>query len=567
MFGTPLPSSTVDVITMKSATVNLRDGSQYDSLITSNAKMYLSTIAIGQVTSSDLTSTVAGLGSVPYLSSYAIYGSNDAGYVLKSTVQGLNTTLSTGYTTINSASISSMSQFTSIIQLQSTILFATGTAPTQSTIQYSYDGSNWNSISNGGFEYGANAIGYLKGIWVATGQVDGSASKIGSIQYSLNDGASWNSNVSGGFSGGSCVGTNNTLFFVGGRTQTDSQNGSIQYSTDVLHWNNNVSGGFQRGCSCFGWNGSLLLAGGGSGDGFQSLGAIQNSTDGSNWSSNITGYSDRVRGIAWNGSYWVSVGNGASQPPYSIQTSTDGIYWNQIASGGFIRYGSAVAWNGVMWVAVGTYFDNSFSNENIQYSYDGSNWFYSVSGAFYGGDDPAGNYFGGGTGIVWDTKNSIWVASGIVGTSKLNTLKYSYDGSNWLSSISGGFTGASIFRATSIAVKPYTFIYDISTNTLDFSLSGQQYATTPQHQIIASISTISLDNTLFVNKYTCTVGINTLNTTATLTVGRSAILENTLSVGSFLTISTISSIQTLSGYGRLYYNPTTKCMSVGTINP
>jgi hypothetical protein len=566
MFGTPLPSSTVDVITMKSATVNLRDGSQYDPLITSNARVYLSTIAIGQVTASNLTSTVLGLGSIPYLSSYAIYGSNDAGYVLKSTVQGLASSLSTGYTTITTATISSTSEFISVYSKQSTFLFATGTAVGQSTIQYSFNGSNWNSISTGGFQYGANAIGYSKNAWVATGQYDGSASELGSIQFSF-DGVNWNNNRSGGIRAGKCVGTTDTLTFVGGLTASRSASGSIQYSSDFITWNSNLTGGFAGNdeCRCFSLNGPVLLAGGYIYD-TPNVNGIQYSTDGCNWNVNVSGSSGGTFGIAWNGSYWVSVGRGIARPQFSIQISRDGSNWFNCVSGGFSNYGSAVAWNGSMWVAVGVFRNNSFSNQNIQYSYDGSNWFNSVSGAFFGGDDPSGNYGGGGTGIVWDQTNSMWVATGIVGSSQLNTIKYSYDGSNWFNIVSGGFTGASIFRATSIAVYPYSNINDITTNTLNFSLSGQPYDTTKtQHQIVASISTLSFDTTLFLNNYTSTVGINTSNTTAILTVAGSAVLQ-TLSVSSFVTINTLSSIRSASGYGRLYYNPTTKTMTVGSIN-
>jgi hypothetical protein len=129
---------------------------------------------------------------------------------------------------------------------------------------------------------------------------------------------------------------------------------------------------------------------------------------------------------------WVVVGNTATDAQ-TIKYSSDGITWTNSSGLGFESQGFGIAWNGRMWVAVGS---DLFSNPNtIQYSFDGITWVASSSGGFNG----AG---GGGKGVAWNGR--MWVAVG-VGATAAATIQYSYDGINWSNSTSGGFSGGAGF--------------------------------------------------------------------------------------------------------------------------
>ena len=86
-------------------------------------------------------------------------------------------------------------------------------------------------------------------------------------------------------------------------------------------------------------------------------------------------FSTRGRGIAWNGSMWVAVGEGTN----SIAYSYDGVAWNGLGTSIFSTGGYGVAWNGSMWVVVGQG-GNSYAT-----SPDGINWTgRGTSGLSYG---------------------------------------------------------------------------------------------------------------------------------------------------------------------------------------
>jgi len=500
----------------------------------SYGQLYFSTTIRGQITTSNLTSTVQGLGTAGYISSL----STATERLFNSTLLGLETVLYTDTSIVTTTYTNTVSPFSIDYTNPTapTLFVASGIDQIIGSLQYSSDGSNWNSNSSGGFQYGANGIGKIRSTWIATGQYDTNGTKLGSIQVSTN-GSKWLLNTSGGFQVGFCVlGGTSPMLLVGGNVNTAL--GSIQYGFDGITWNSNVSGGFNDGCKCLGWNGSYWLAGGPI-PAF-GTGAIQKSVDGSNWTSNLTGLSAGVNGVAWNGSYWVAVGRGVAQPLYSIQVSRDGVNWSNIQSGGFINYGGAVAWNGTMWVAVGTYLDGSTnSNANIQYSYDGLNWSNSVSGAFYG---TVGPFLGGGTGIVWDTQKSLWVATGLDTTSVSASIKYSKDGSNWFNSVTGGFTGGGINKGNAIYTPTLTYNPTIVLNSLQLNLSYQPVPLQPTtHAITVFQSTLALDTTVYINPTISSIGIRTNPSSNNVLT-----IQGTCSFYSTLSISTLASVQSIS---------------------
>jgi hypothetical protein len=129
--------------------------------------------------------------------------------------------------------------------------------------------------------------------------------------------------------------------------------------------------------------------------------------------------------------------------------------------------------------------------------------------------------------------------------------------------LSGGFTsGYSVAFSKNSSLVP-----DIATQDLNFYTSGQPEALTitSKHQIRTSGPLLNMDYTMYINKTTKQVGINTTNPQATLDVAGTMNVQGPLAVSSISAISYVSSIVTLTGYGSLYYNPTTKTIAYGPV--
>jgi hypothetical protein len=146
--------------------------------------------------------------------------------------------------------------------------------------------------------------------------------------------------------------------------------------------------------------------------------------------------------VAWNGSYWLLLGNtatgtGASQRTILRADSSFTTFTSPPASPsattGFFNSGNAAAWNGTMWVAVGSdVVSPATSAQNIKYSYDGINWTNATSGGFTAGTSSQG------FAILWN--GLLWVAGGgqLNGVTE-RPLRYSYDGMNWFTPATGSF--------------------------------------------------------------------------------------------------------------------------------
>jgi hypothetical protein len=159
------------------------------------------------------------------------------------------------------------------------------------------------------------------------------------------------------------------------------------------------------------WNGSLWVA---VGEGASHT--IATSTDGTTWTGRgVSTFTTRGRGVVWSPSLslWVAVGQGGN----AIVTSTDGITWTSRVNTTTIPFpfndrGLGVAWNGSLFVAVG------LGGNSIATSTDGITW----TGRSNGMLAPFSGYGGS---VAWN--GSLWVAVGSGG----NAIATSTDGTTW----------------------------------------------------------------------------------------------------------------------------------------
>jgi hypothetical protein len=142
--------------------------------------------------------------------------------------------------------------------------------------------------------------------------------------------------------------------------------------------------------------------------------------------------------VAYNGSYWVAVGNnGGFEPPIAV--SLDGINWKLANNNPFLNpndysvgcIGVCIAWNGSYWIAGGGGFNDTVSTRVIGISYDGYNWEgRSTQISPYNNTYYVNN-------VAWN--GNMWIGVASPGYSSNNTTIYSTDGINWLSVPNGPF--------------------------------------------------------------------------------------------------------------------------------
>ena len=415
---------------------------------------------------------------------------------------------------------------------------------------YSFTGSNWynanTSVFPGGRPFAVAWNGYQ---WVAVGQ-SGNASN---IAYSM-DGSNW-SNAASGFFENSGQGISwNTQYWVAVGDQTSDAKTSIKYSFDGLNWSNSIFGGFGNPAgtgNAVTWNGNIWVAAGVSGGFTQSN--LQYSTDGSNWfrsaTNTFTGAgTNGGAGIATDGSRFVAVGQSADTS--TILYSDDGSNWSPGTGALFTDYGLAVAYslygtaditlknlgfytkgqdtfltsthtiattdtlmnidntlyvnrpnrrvgvltsnpsvafevNGTMKtttldvvnlinnvqvvdsltlqgplyasnIYVATGFSNSAgtqSNQCLKWSYDGANWNSNVTGGFiYTFSLP-----------IYGTRCNLWVATGsnssATSNDALRIIQWSTDGSNWNNAVSGNFINRSGINPNAVTFTGINYIF------------------------------------------------------------------------------------------------------------
>lgn len=358
------------------------------------------------------------------------------------------------------------------------------------SIRYSSDGIVWNNATGNVFNNSAYGVAWNGSMWVAVGEFSGGST----IRFSY-DGIIWNRATVGIFGGyGYGVAWNGRIWVAvgdeGGLTTT------IKYSNDGIIWNDVSSTGFTVWGNGIAWNGYMWVAVGQGGS------TIRYSYDGLTWSNASSGeFSSFGAGIAWNGAIWVAVGAGGGS---TIKYSYDGINWNS-GQNVFSISGSGVAWNGSIWVAVG-------NGGSIKYSRDGIIWYNASSS----GD---GLFSGYGAGISWN--GSLWVAVGFGGGV---TIKYSKDGILWKNA-----SGSIFLNEGSAVANNYSVLPDYSAKELNMYLKGHPVFLSSTNQILATSSTIIMNNTLYVDKTTNRVGINiSPNANYALDVNGSGRLSNVI---------------------------------------
>jgi len=155
-----------------------------------------------------------------------------------------------------------------------------------------------------------------------------------------------------------------------------------------------------------------------------------------------------VRGLGWNGTYYVAVGNGTNNIAWA---SSPGTSWTGLSTTYLTTSGYAVYWYNNAWIAVGS------GTYNVAWSRDTANWFNPIFQTNLRGFGWNGSYWigvgAGGTTLarasswnswsninsnasyitsqgytaVWNPNGNYWLACG-TGT---NAIIYSGDGANW----------------------------------------------------------------------------------------------------------------------------------------
>ena len=305
-------------------------------------------------------------------------------------------------TTISSIAVSG-----DIVLPASPVFLALGipTNSSNSSIQYSSDGSNWSNSSNV-FVTAGNGAAWNGAMWVAVGD---DSTPLATIKHS-SDGVTWSNSISGGFGRyGTDVVWNGAMWVATGADDTNSN--TIQSSTDGLHWVSTLSGGFGDSGEGVVWTGSRWYAVGVNVLNSTTPSKTQYSVDGRTWLGGMTGdwvSNNSGSDLGWNGNVLINVGNTVGAGG-SIKYSTDGSTLSDCTLSDFTTAANGVAWNGSMWVAVGEDASNA-----IKYSSDGIIWTDTNSSS--------SNVYD----VTWD--GTKWLAVGIEGS-----LQTSTDGSNWIS--------------------------------------------------------------------------------------------------------------------------------------
>jgi microcystin-dependent protein len=440
----------------------------------------------GGVVSGDLISTVRGLGTSGYVSSFNNVSSISSQRIVASSI-GIGCNAASYTLDINGqVNVSGKPRLTTWVSVGSNVPAA------NNTIKYSItSGSTWQNVTGGFSGYGSE-VAWNGSLWVAVGfDTAGTSNTIfhssnGSLWIPANIGS-----PSFPFKNfGNGIAWGNSLWIAVGDYANSR---SIITSSDGSNWLNTTTGSFTTKGNGIAWNGYMWVAVGQDSSG----NTIKYSVNGLSWTNATSGvFTSQGKGVAWNGYMWVAVGSNSGDTN-NIKYSYDGSNWEN-GTNGFVTQGTAVAWNGNMWVATGTGGDTT---TNIKYSYDGTNWS-NTTGAF-----PKGGYS-----VAWSGNR--WIAGGAENTTAANVTKFSVNGINWSATTSGGFNASTLSVAYSQTIIP-----DITTSNLNFYMQSQPNYLESTNQILATASSIVLNNTVYINKNTNNVGVNNPNPTRTLDIG------------------------------------------------
>lgn len=288
------------------------------------------------------------------------------------------------------------------------------------SIAYSYDDSSWWGGGNSIFTIG-RGIAYNGSVWVAVGE------GANTIAYSP-DGMRWYGLGPILFTAGYAVAWNGNTWIAAGSGST-----TLAFSTDGMNWTAAMAG--------TGGSGPPL------GNAIFTVG----------------------RGVSWNGSVWVAVGEGAN----TIAKSTTGYdSWVGVSVSPFDIVANGITWSGTMWVVCGQGTVNT-----LAYSYNnGATWYglgkvFPISGASIAWNGSLFVAVGGNTiatssdGLAWTVRptsfSSTWngvawngVYWNVVGTGMPSLIR-SINGINWSAATVPIFNGGGGVAIASRRVLPF----------------------------------------------------------------------------------------------------------------
>jgi hypothetical protein len=299
---------------------------------------------------------------------------------------------------------------------------------------YSYNGISW--FPSPTFTENGSVLYYNNNIWIGGGVQTG-------IFYSF-DGINWTSIGINPLSACISVDYYNNLWIAGG----GGANITMASSTNGIKWTAITDNPFTNNCYAIKNNGTLWVAGGGVGDT-----TLAYSTNGTTWNASTSGstiFDTSCQALAWNGSIWVA---GGQSNTYSLATSTDGMSWTGVTTD-FTRV-YTVKYGNNLFVAGG------LGPTPIKYSTNGTTWTASQSATDI---IPNGCYS-----LSWN--GTIWVASG-----DTDSFAYSYDGINWLLSLTiGGHYNMGVGYVTPLNTSPRT-VYSNNNFTILASQNSSFYS-------------------------------------------------------------------------------------------
>ena len=490
---------------------------------------------------SQLGSTVVGLGTAGYLSSFNSR-SISTGTVFTSSINFIDTTLNTvqllavngGTLQLNGAAITGGS-----VRLPAGLV---STANLTNLVSTTYLTSRLTSTV-----VGLGTAGYLSSLvisnvnipnstcnlWIAVGE-DRSDSTHTIIRST--DGQNFNSYAaSGGFATGEGYGGRGIAFNGSMWVAVGYGENPIQYSYDGNNFRNATQGGFYTNPASGGgiavaWNGSLWIAVG------SGTSIIQYSSDGTTWTGfdSISGPTD-ARCVIWNGKYWF-VGGDSGGGSNAITRSDTGLSW--IGAGAVsnltIIYG--MAWNGVFLIIVGT---KQGGNRPIQYgTIDSDGNITTVNVNPIPGTPTTvlsviwnGTYFVAGVGgtahtILYSTDGMNWTANTGITTDAVRGLMW--DGTSWFAL---GNTGSNtILKATSLSdwspVSGFQFSSGFGiaySSNITYSYQQSNLVILPQsiplyikpgNQLLPLSNALVINNTLTINNSGTHDSVSSINSIA-----------------------------------------------------
>ena len=455
-FAFPPGQAVAYISNVTASTITVQQGLQFRDLLnqdpnflyTSSSQLLLNSTILGTVTTMNLQSTVIGLGSAGYISSYITPPQT--------------------------------SRIIAVGQTSNTVL---GQQNPLGTRIFSDNNETWqNSAINGvsGFNSGGTTIAYGANFYVAAGNnFIGDAGNTGYLQWSQ-DGAYWQNSTSPVLNNTqirSKVSYANGLWHAVGSNVGGGPN-TILYSLDGKVWNPSVTSNLFPG----GWATGITYGqgywvasgnGGTSGSGF----SLRWSIDGSNWNTptSVSWPTALVNDVLYTGSNFVAIIEGA----VNIAVSTDGKTWSTTNVTGAALNGAGqflASGNGITLVASSA---AAGAGQILKYSLDGGYVWQNntdfVNGTLYR------PFFDG---ITW------W--AGFNNGSGGQGIYYSFSGtSGWKNTtITGGFTNGGY---------PLAFTGSLTANTPGFQFNS----TVAGLQNILGVSTIQT-NTLSTGTLTVT---------------------------------------------------------------